>query len=85
MAETTLAELEALIFDVLRSELLEVGDEFTRCSNLVDAGLSSMSVVQLLLAVEEKTGIWVDEADLTPENLETTVTLARCVFEQRGE
>ena len=79
-----LEELEKLIFDVLRSELLEVGPEFTSKSNLVDAGLTSLAVVQLLLAVEERTGIWVDEADLTPENLENAETLARCVHAQRG-
>jgi len=71
MAETSLEALETLIFEVLRTELLEVGPEFTPESNLVESGLSSMAVVQLLLAVEEQTGIWVDEAELTPENLAT--------------
>jgi acyl carrier protein len=84
MAETSPEALESLIFEVLRTELLEVGDEFTPESNLVDSGLSSLAVVQLLLAVEEQTGIWVDEAELTPENLATTKTLAACVYEQRG-
>jgi acyl carrier protein len=79
-----LEELEKLIFDVLRTELLEVGPSFTSKSNLVDVGLTSLAVVQLLLAVEERTGIWVDEADLTPENLENAETLARCVHAQRG-
>ena len=84
MAETSLEGLETLIFDTLRTELLEVGDEFTPESNLVESGLNSMAVVQLLLAVEEQTGIWVDEAELTPENLLTVKTLAACVYEQRG-
>jgi acyl carrier protein len=81
---TSLEELTRLIFDVLRTELLEVGPEFTPRSNLVDAGLTSLAVVQLLLSVEERTGIWVDEADLTPENLESAEALARCVHAQRG-
>lgn len=84
MAETSVEALETLIFEVLRGELLEVGDEFTPESNLVESGLSSLAVVQLLLAVEEQTGIWVDEAELTPENLATVKTLAACVHEQRG-
>ena len=84
MAETNLEGLESLIFELLRTELLEVGDEFTPESNLVESGLSSLAVVQLLLAVEEQTGIWVDEAELTPENLSTVKTLASCVYEQRG-
>ncbi len=85
MAEpTSLEELQRLIFDVLRTELLEVGPEFTPSSNLVDAGLTSLAVIQLLLSVEERTGIWVDEADLTPENLESAEALARCVYAQSG-
>lgn len=80
----TLEDLEKIVYDVLRHELLEVGPEFTTRSNLVDAGLSSLAVIQLLLAVEEQTGIWVDEAELTPENLESVESLARCVWEQRG-
>lgn len=82
-ANPNLEDLTALIFDVLREELLEAGDDFTPESNLVDAGLSSLAVVQLLLAVEERTGIWVDEAELTPENLESARALARCVYSQR--
>lgn len=84
MAEPqSVEELETLIYEVLRSELLEVGDEFTKQSDLVGSGLTSLAVVQLLLAVEEQTGIWVDEAELTPENLASVETLARCVYEQR--
>jgi acyl carrier protein len=83
-AEVTLEALQALIYDVLRSELLEVGEDFTPQSNLLDAGLSSLAVVQLLLSVEEQTGIWMDESQLTPENLESAEALARCVYAQRG-
>jgi acyl carrier protein len=80
----TLEELQELIYDVLRHELLEVGEEFTPQSNLLEAGLGSLAVVQLLLSVEEQTGIWVDEAELTPENLASVEALARCVYAQRG-
>lgn len=80
----TLEELEKIIYDALVDELLEVGPGFTARSDLVEAGLSSMAVIQLLLAVEEQTGIWVDEAELTPENLQNVESLARCVWEQRG-
>ena len=53
---------------MLRGELLSVGDEFTPDTNLVDAGLDSLAITQLLLSVEERTGVWVDEGSLTPEN-----------------
>ena len=48
-----LADVQRLIFDVLREELLEVGDDFTMQSDLVDAGLDSLAATQLLLALED--------------------------------
>jgi acyl carrier protein len=67
------------IFEILRDELLEVDGSFTPASNLVEAGLDSLAVTQLLLALEESTGIWVDESHLTPENLASAEALAACV------
>jgi len=60
-------------------DLLGAGETFTTRSNLVDAGLDSLAVTQLMLSVEEATGCWVDESLLTPENLETAETLASCI------
>jgi len=67
---------------ILRDDILAVGTEFSPCSNLVDAGLDSLAVTQLLLSIEESTGVWVDESLLTPENLRTSETLAELVFER---
>ena len=81
MAAPSRAELVRIIFDILRTQLLSVGSEFTERSSLVDAGLDSLAVTQLLLAIEEVTGVWVDESLLTPENLASAETLAACVCE----
>ena len=70
------------IYEILRSELLAVGDEFTPKSNLVEAGLDSLAVTQLMLAIEESTGIWVDESLLTEETLASAESLAACVHGQ---
>lgn len=67
------------IFEILRDDILDVGEGFTRGSDLVEAGLDSLAVTQLLLALEESTGIWVDESLLTPENLASVDALAACV------
>jgi acyl carrier protein len=67
------------IFEILRDDILEVDASFTPRSDLVEAGLDSLAVTQLLLAVEESTGIWVDESLLTPENLASAEALAACV------
>jgi len=79
MDEWTRERLTELIHGILRSDLLSAGAEFTPKSNLVAAGLDSLAVTQLLLSIEEITGFWVDESLLTPENLETSETLAGCI------
>jgi acyl carrier protein len=70
------------IYEILRGDLLAVGDEFTPQSNLVEAGLDSLAVTQLMLAIEESTGVWIDDGLLTPENLESAESLATLVHRQ---
>jgi len=82
MSEWSRERLTEHVFEILRDELLEVGEDFTPRSNLVEAGLDSLAVTQLMLAIEENTGVWVDESLLTPENLESAESLAACVHEQ---
>jgi acyl carrier protein len=81
MSEWTRERLAELIHRVLRDDLLEVSEDFTTRSNLIEAGLDSLAVTQLMLSIEESTGVWVDESLLTPENLESSETLAACVHE----
>ena len=82
MSEWSREALVERVFAILRDEILTVGGEFTPRSNLVDAGLDSLAVTQLLLSIEESTGVWVDEGLLTPENLSSSETLAHLVYEQ---
>ncbi len=71
--------------DWTRAQLLAVGADFNPQSDLVAAGLDSLAVTQLMLAIEERTGIWVDESRLTPDNLRSAETLAACVYEQLAD
>ena len=82
MSDWTLDALIARVHAILRDEILSVPSDFSPESNLVASGLDSLAVTQLLLSIEEHTGIWVDESLLTPENLESSVTLAGLVYEQ---
>jgi acyl carrier protein len=82
MSQPTREELTQRVFEVLRDEILDPPDSFSPRSNLIDAGLDSLAVTQLLLSIEESTGIWVDEGLLTPENLESAETLATLVHSQ---
>ncbi|HEY2389272.1 MAG TPA: phosphopantetheine-binding protein [Candidatus Binatia bacterium] len=74
-------ELVACVVETLR-RLLQLGPDFTEQSDLIAAGIDSLAVTQLMLAIEDRTGIWIDESRLTPENLRSAVTLAACVYEQ---
>jgi len=77
----TRERLTDLIHRILRDDLLAPRSDFTPQSNLIESGLDSLAVTQLLLAIEEATGVWTDESLLTPENLETTETLAASIYE----
>jgi len=76
------ADLTQRIYEILKGELLSVGDDFTAQSDLVDAGLDSLAVTQLMLAIEESTGVWIDEGLLTEETLASAESLAACVHGQ---
>ena len=77
-------ELVACVVDSVR-QLLSVSADFSSQSDLVAAGLDSLAVTQLMLAIEDRTGIWIDEGRLTPENLRSAETLAACVYEQMAD
>ena len=77
----TRERLTDLIHRILRDDLLAVDGDFSAKSNLIESGLDSLAVTQLLLAIEEATGMWTDESLLTPENLETAETLAASIYE----
>jgi acyl carrier protein len=82
MSDWSREALVERVHAILRDEILTVGDEFSSRSNLVESGLDSLAVTQLLLSIEESTGVWVDESLLTPENLSTSETLADLVYQQ---
>ena len=80
----TQAELTRRVTEILRDEILPAASGLGERSNLVEAGLDSLALTQLLLAIEERTGIWVDESELTPENLASAEALVRCVHSHVG-
>jgi acyl carrier protein len=82
MVSISREELTQRVFEILRDGLLDVGADFTPRSNLLAAGLDSLAVTQLMLAIEESTGVWVDDSLLTPEHLESAESLAGLVYGQ---
>jgi acyl carrier protein len=80
----TREELEQRIFDIVREDILEVDDSFSRDSSLVEAGLDSLALTQLMLAIEESTGVWVDESLLSEEALASVISLTALVHREMG-
>ncbi|MGE4608895.1 MAG: phosphopantetheine-binding protein [Myxococcota bacterium] len=82
MSIPALEDLSRRLFEILRDEILGIGGDFLPDSNLIEAGLDSLGVTQLMLSIEEYTGVWIDESLLTPENLESAESLASLVHGQ---
>jgi acyl carrier protein len=72
-------ELIRRIFVILRDELLDADERFTPESDLLAYGFDSLTLTQLLLSIEEITGMWVDESAITKESLASTVAFAALV------
>jgi acyl carrier protein len=68
------------LIDWLNGEgLLELDWDFPEDGDLFAAGLDSMAVMQLVVAVEDEYGVELTPDDLTKENLATPITLAKLI------
>lgn len=72
-------QLVEMLIDILENEILGDGADLNAGSGLEESGLDSLKLTQVLLSVEERTGLWLDEENLTPENLDTVESLADCI------
>ena len=73
------ATLEQQLLHLISGRLLEAGPAFTAHSNLYEAGLDSMAIMQLLVLVEEEFGVAIPESDLTRHNFSTVHHLAELI------
>ena len=60
-------------------EALNQSGLFSDQTNLIEAGLDSMILIELLLLIEEKYGFWIPEAYLTEEVFGNVKTLANSI------
>jgi acyl carrier protein len=68
------------VIDWLNDEgVLELDWDFPEEGDLLEAGLDSMAVMQLVVAVEDRFGIELGPEDLTKANLATPTTLAALI------
>ena len=71
------------LIDWLNGEgLLDLDWDFPEDGDLFAAGLDSMAVMQLVVAVEDEYGVELTPDDLTRANLATPITLAKLIAEK---
>lgn len=75
--------METELIEILRTEVLDTPDPLTPQSDLFAAGLDSMGIMQLLLAIEDRFGVAIDPADLSRENFSTAGKIAALVAEKK--
>lgn len=76
--------MENQLLDLIRAEVLDTGETLTPQSDLFAAGLDSMGIMQLLLAIEDRFGVPIDPADLSRANFSTASKIAALVAEKRA-
>ena len=67
---------------LIATEILDT-DPLTPQSDLFAAGLDSMGIMQLLLAIEDRFGVVIDPADLSRDNFSTAEKIAALVAEKK--
>ena len=72
--------LLALVKSILKQNAIAV--DLEPATLLVDVGLTSMDMVNLMLAVEAEFDFTIPQADITPENFQSVATLERLVVSQ---
>ena len=69
---------------LLCNEILDTAEVLTPRSDLFAAGLDSMGIMQLLLAIEDRFGVAIDPADLSRENFSTAEKIAALIAEKQA-
>lgn len=68
---------------IIATEILDTEHTLTPQSDLFAAGLDSMGIMQLLLAIEDRFGVAIDPADLSRDNFSTAEKIAALVAEKK--
>ncbi len=72
----------SLVSDILSANSIVV--DVLPGSRLADIGMTSMDMVNLMLAVEAEFDLTIPQAEITPENFQSPQTIERMVAKQIG-
>ena len=79
-----LENLDQQLVTLVSERLLETQPGFDAGSDLYEAGLDSMALMQLLILVEEEYGVSIPESALTKQNFSTVRHLSQLIRERRA-
>jgi len=79
-----LPDLERELLVLVEEHLLDGAGGIDPGASLSEAGLDSMAIMQLLLLIEDRFGLWLPEEDLTHENFACIRTLAAAVARRQA-
>ncbi|MCX6855486.1 MAG: phosphopantetheine-binding protein [Verrucomicrobia bacterium] len=84
-ASETLSQLETRVLSLVRDEVLQTPPGFTVTSDLFDAGLDSMAIMQLLLLLEEHYGVAIPVGSVSRANFKTAQAIGALLVAQGYE
>ena len=84
ISHTNATSQKSKLLELISQDILEVGPEFDTRSNLFDAGLDSMAIMQLLLLIEQNFGVRLPASKLTREHFSSIEDLARLIGSEGG-
>jgi acyl carrier protein len=78
------ADVQSRILVLVKAILEQnsIASEVHSDSRLVDVGLTSMDMVNLMLGVEAEFDFTIPQAEITPENFQSVTTLERMIVAQ---
>jgi len=71
--------METKLLEIIQNEILEFTGSPTPETDLFEAGLDSMAIMQLLLHIEDHFKVVLEPADLSRENFQTTSKIATLI------
>jgi acyl carrier protein len=82
--QSSAADIQARVIALVRSILIQnaISAEVDAESRLVDVGLTSMDMVNLMLSVEAEFDFTIPQAEITPENFQSVRTLQHLITAQ---
>ena len=81
-ASTATSEAGSLLWSTRSSTRTRLLSDLNSATLLVDVGLTSMDMVNLMLAVEAEFDFTIPQSEITPENFQSVETLQQMIVDQ---